>query len=74
MLTGVANAAFDSIPMVSLIAENVPCNILAAPIRKLWREHGDGTQCRILEPVVKQAWRVDDPESSWRKSSDKAFG
>lgn len=34
--------------------------------------HGDATQYRILEPVVKRAWRVDDPESL-PDIMDKAF-
>ena len=61
VLTGVANAAFDSIPMV-VIAGDVPSYYFGKHPHQEVNMHGDGTQYRILEPVVKRAWRVDDPE------------
>jgi acetolactate synthase-1/2/3 large subunit len=71
VLTGVANAAFDSIPMV-VIAGDVPSYYFGKHPHQEVNMHGDGTQYRILEPVVKRAWRVDDPEAM-AEIMDKAF-
>ena len=71
VLTGVANAAFDSIPMV-VIAGDVPSYYFGKHPHQEVNMHGDATQYRILEPVVKRAWRVDDPESL-PDIMDKAF-
>lgn len=71
VLTGVANAAFDSIPMV-VIAGDVPTYYFGKHPHQEVNMHGDATQYRILEPVVKRAWRVDDPESL-PDIMDKAF-
>ena len=71
VLTGVANAAFDSIPMV-VIAGDVPSYYFGKHPHQEVNMHGDGTQYRILEPVVKRAWRGDDPESM-AEIMDKAF-
>lgn len=71
VLTGVANAAFDSIPMV-VIAGDVPSYYFGKHPHQEVNMHGDGTQYRILEPVVKRAWRIDDPESL-PDIMDKAF-
>lgn len=62
VLTGVANAAFDSIPMV-VIAGDVPSYYFGRHPHQEVNMHGDATQYRILEPVVKRAWRVDDVEA-----------
>lgn len=71
VLTGVANAAFDSIPMV-VIAGDVPTYYFGKHPHQEVNMHGDATQYKILEPVVKRAWRVDDPESL-PDIMDKAF-
>lgn len=71
VLTGVANAAFDSIPMV-VIAGDVPSYYFGKHPHQEVNMHGDATQYRILEPVVKRAWRVDDPEAL-PDIMDKAF-
>ena len=71
VLTGVANASFDSIPMV-VIAGDVPSYYFGRDPHQEVNMHGDGTQYRILEPVVKRAWRIDDPESL-PYIMDKAF-
>ena len=71
VLTGVANAAFDSIPMV-VIAGDVPSYYFGKHPHQEVNMHGDATQYKILEPVVKRAWRVDDPEALG-EIMDKAF-
>ena len=71
VLTGVANAAFDSIPMV-VIAGDVPSYYFGKHPHQEVNMHEDGSQYKILEPVVKRAWRVDDPESM-ADIMDKAF-
>lgn len=71
VLTGVANAAFDSIPMV-VIAGDVPSYYFGKHPHQEVNMHGDATQYRILEPVVKRAWRVDDVEAL-PDILDKAF-
>ena len=71
VLTGVANAAFDSIPMV-VIAGDVPSYYFGKHPHQEVSMHGDATQYKILEPVVKRAWRIDDPESL-PDIMDKAF-
>ena len=71
VLTGVANAAFDSIPMV-VIAGDIPSYYYGKHPHQEVNMHGDATQYRILEPVVKRAWRIDDPEA-FPEILDKAF-
>lgn len=71
VLTGVANAAFDSIPMV-VIAGDVPTYYFGKHPHQEVNMHGDATQYKILEPVCKRCWRVDDPESL-PDIMDKAF-
>lgn len=71
VLTGVANAAFDSIPMV-VIAGDVPSYYFGKHPHQEVNMHGDATQYKILEPVVKRAWRVDDVEAL-PDILDKAF-
>jgi len=71
VLTGVANAAFDSIPMV-VIAGDVPSYYFGKHPHQEVNMHGDATQYKILEPVVKRAWRVDDVEA-FPDIFDKAF-
>lgn len=71
VLTGVANAAFDSIPMV-VIAGDVPSYYFGRHPHQEVNMHGDATQYRILEPVCKRCWRVDDAEAL-PDIMDKAF-
>ena len=71
VLTGVANAAFDSIPMV-VIAGDVPSYYFGKHPHQEVNMHGDATQYRILEPVCKRCWRVDDVEAL-PDIMDKAF-
>ncbi|MBR6208327.1 MAG: thiamine pyrophosphate-binding protein [Oscillospiraceae bacterium] len=61
VLTGVANASFDSIPMV-VIAGDVPSYYYGKHPHQEVNLHADGSQYRMLEPVCKRCWRVDDPE------------
>ncbi len=71
VLTGVANAAFDSIPLV-VIAGDVPSYYFGKHPHQEVNMHGDATQYKVLEPVCKRCWRVDDPESL-PDIMDKAF-
>ncbi len=71
VLTGVANAAFDSIPMV-VIAGDVPSYYFGKHPHQEVNMHGDATQYKILEPVCKRCWRVDDVEAL-PDIMDKAF-
>ncbi len=70
-VTGVANASFDSIPMV-VIAGDVPRYYYGKHPHQEVNMHADGSQYEILRPIVKRAWRVDDPEAM-PEILDKAF-
>jgi len=70
-VTGVANAAFDSIPMV-LIAGDVPSYYYGRHPHQEVNMHCDGSQYDILKPIVKRAWRIDDVEAL-PSIMDKAF-
>lgn len=70
-LTGVANAAFDSIPMV-VIAGDAPSYYYGRHPHQEVNLHCDGSQYDIYKPIVKRAWRVDDPEAM-PAILDKAF-
>ncbi|KAF5030403.1 Acetolactate synthase large subunit [anaerobic digester metagenome] len=70
-LTGVANAAFDSIPMV-VIAGDAPSYYYGRHPHQEVNLHCDGSQYDIYKPVVKRAWRIDDPEAM-PVILDKAF-
>lgn len=70
-LTGVANAAFDSIPMV-VIAGDAPSYYYGRHPHQEVNMHCDGSQYDIYKPVVKRAWRIDDPEAM-PAILDKAF-
>lgn len=70
-VTGVANASFDSIPMV-LIAGDVPRYYYGKHPHQEVNLHADASQYEILKPIVKRAWRVDDPEAL-PEILDKAF-
>ena len=62
VLTGVANASFDSIPMV-VIAGDVPSYYFGRHPHQEVNMHADGDQYKLLEPVCKRCWRVDDVEA-----------
>lgn len=70
-VTGVANASFDSIPMV-VIAGDVPSYYYGKHPHQEVNLHGDATQYRLLEPIVKRAWRVDHADAL-PEILDKAF-
>ena len=70
-VTGVANASFDSIPMV-VIAGDVPRYYYGKHPHQEVNLHSDGSQYEILKPIVKRAWRVDDPEAM-PEILDRAF-
>lgn len=71
VITGVANASLDSIPMV-VIAGDVPSYYFGKHPHQEVQMHADGDQYRLMEPIVKRAWRVDDVESL-PDILDKAF-
>ena len=62
VLTGVANASLDSIPMV-VIAGDVPSYYFGRHPHQEVQMHEDGNQYKLLEPVCKRCWRVDDVEA-----------
>ncbi|MDO5061562.1 MAG: thiamine pyrophosphate-binding protein [Peptostreptococcaceae bacterium] len=70
-VTGVANASFDSIPMV-VISGDVPRYYYGKHPHQEVNLHSDASQIDILKPIVKRAWRVDDPEAM-PEILDKAF-
>lgn len=70
-ITGIANAAFDSIPMV-IIAGDVPSYYYGRHPHQEVNMHCDGSQYDLLKPVVKRAWRLDNPEMM-PEILDKAF-
>ena len=71
VITGVANASLDSIPMV-VIAGDVPSYYYGKHPHQEVNMHGDATQYRLLEPVCKRVWRIDDVEAL-PEILDKAF-
>ena len=62
VITGVANASLDSIPMV-VIAGDVPSYYYGRHPHQEIQMHEDGNQYKLLEPVCKRLWRVDDVEA-----------
>ena len=70
-VTGVANASFDSIPMV-VIAGDVPRYYYGKHPHQEVNLHSDASQYEILKPIVKRAWRIDDAEAL-PEILDKAF-
>ena len=62
VITGVANASLDSIPMV-VIAGDVPSYYFGRHPHQEVQMHEDGNQYKLLEPVCKRCWRVDDVEA-----------
>lgn len=70
-VTGVANAALDSIPMV-VIAGDVPSYYYGKHPHQEVNMHCDASQYDIYKPFVKRAWRLDTPELL-PEILDKAF-
>jgi len=70
-VTGVANAALDSIPLV-VIAGDVPSYYYGKHPHQEINMHCDGSQYDIYKPFVKRAWRLDTPELM-PEILDKAF-
>lgn len=62
VITGVANASLDSIPMV-VFAGDVPSYYFGKHPHQEVQLKEDGNQYRLLEPVVKRAWRVDNADA-----------
>ena len=62
VITGVANASLDSIPMV-VIAGDVPSYYFGRHPHQEVQMHADGDQYKLLEPFCKRCWRVDDVEA-----------
>src|SRR5512143_1252609 len=60
-VTGVANAALDSIPMV-VIAGDVPSYYFGRHPHQEVNLHFDGDQCEIYRPFCKRVYRVDRVE------------
>lgn len=56
--TGVANAAFDCIPMV-VIAGDIPTHYYGKHAHQEVNLHSDAAQYEIYRPFVKRSWRVD---------------
>ena len=71
VITGVANASLDSIPMV-VIAGDVPSYYFGKHPHQEVQLHADGDQYELLRPVVKRAWRVDQVEAL-PEIMDRAF-
>jgi len=61
LVTGVASAALDSIPMV-VIAGDVQSYYFGKHPHQEVNLHSDGSQCEIFRPFVKRVWRVDCAE------------
>ena len=71
VITGVANASLDSIPMV-VIAGDVPSYYFGKHPHQEVQMHEDGGQYRLLAPIVKRAWRIDNIDAL-PEILDKAF-
>lgn len=57
-VTGVANAAMDSVPMV-VIAGDVPSYYYGRHPHQEFNMHSDASQYEIYRPFVKRAWRLE---------------
>jgi acetolactate synthase-1/2/3 large subunit len=60
-VTGVANAALDSVPMV-VIAGDVPAHYFGRHAHQEVQIHADGDQSQIYRPFCKRVFRVDRPQ------------
>lgn len=70
-VTGVANAALDSIPMV-VIAGDVPTHYYGKHPHQEINMHADAGQWEIYRPFVKRVWRVERPDL-FPEIMEKAF-
>lgn len=59
-VTGVANAALDSIPMV-VIAGDIPSHYFGRHAHQEVQLHADADQCQMYRPFCKRVYRVDRP-------------
>ena len=71
VITGVANAQLDSIPMV-VIAGDVPSYYFGKHPHQEVQLHEDGDQYSMLKPITKRCWRIDDVEA-FPDILDRAF-
>jgi acetolactate synthase-1/2/3 large subunit len=60
-VTGVANAALDSIPMV-VIAGDIPAHYYGRHAHQEVQMHADADQSQIYRPFCKRVYRVDRPQ------------
>ena len=70
-VTGVANAALDSVPMV-VIAGDVPSHYFGRHAHQEVLLHQDADQFRIYEPFCKRIYRVDRP-ADLPRAVERAF-
>ena len=70
-VTGVANAALDSTPMV-VIAGDVPGHYFGRHAHQEVQLHADGDQSQIYRPFCKRVYRVDRPQDLPR-TIERAF-
>ncbi len=61
-MTGIANAALDSIPLV-VIAGDIPSYYHGRHAHQEINKHAEGAQWEMVRPLVKWAWRVERAES-----------
>ncbi|MBV9229207.1 MAG: thiamine pyrophosphate-binding protein [Chloroflexi bacterium] len=61
-MTGIANAALDSIPLV-IIAGDIPSYYHGRHAHQEVNQHAEATQWEMLRPLAKWSWRVERPES-----------
>lgn len=70
-VTGVANAALDSVPMV-VIAGDIPSHYFGRHAHQEVQLHADADQSQIYRPFCKRVYRVDRPEDLPR-TIERAF-
>lgn len=70
-VTGVANAALDSIPLV-VICGDIPSYYYGRHPHQEVQMHQDADQSQIYRPIAKRVFRIDDPEAL-PTILDKAF-
>ena len=70
-VTGVANAALDSIPMV-VIAGDIPAHYFGRHAHQEVQLHADADQSQIYRPFCKRVYRVDRPQDLPR-AIERAF-
>jgi acetolactate synthase-1/2/3 large subunit len=61
-MTGIANAALDSIPLI-IIAGDIPSYFHGRHAHQEVNQHAEATQWEMVRPLVKWAWRVERAES-----------